>query len=155
MSTPLIPGDQAPAFTAPNQTGQPVSLSDFSGKTVVLYFYPKDNTPGCTTEACAFRDDHVWFTRRRIAVLGISPDTTTSHASFAKKYQLPFPLLADTDHRIATAYGCWVEKRLYGKTFMGVQRSTFIIGPDGKIRSVFRNVKPATHLEEVRAALGG
>jgi peroxiredoxin Q/BCP len=149
----LTVGAAAPAFSAPDQSGKTVSLSDFAGKTVVLYFYPKDDTPGCTTEACSFRDEHTAFEKKGAVVLGISPDNIKSHGKFIEKFSLPFTLLADVDHRIAEAYGVWVEKSMYGKTYMGVERSTFVIDAQGKLKAIYRKVKPAEHIAEVLAAL--
>jgi len=149
----LVVGAKAPAFSAPDQSGKTVSLSDFKGKKVVLYFYPKDDTPGCTTEACSFRDEHSAFLKKGAVVLGVSPDSAKSHTKFIKKFSLPFPLLADEDKTIANDYGVWVEKSMYGKKYMGVERSTFVIGPDGKLLAIYRKVKPAEHTAEVLAAL--
>ena len=149
----LVVGAKAPAFSAPDQSGKIVSLSDFKGKKVVLYFYPKDDTPGCTTEACSFRDEHSAFLKKGAVVLGVSPDSAKSHSKFIEKFSLPFPLLADEDKKIANAYGVWVEKSMYGKKYMGVERSTFVIGPDGKLLAIYRKVKPAEHTAEVLAAL--
>ncbi len=149
----LVVGAKAPAFSAPDQSGKIVSLSDFKGKKVVLYFYPKDDTPGCTTEACSFRDEHSVFLKKGAVVLGVSPDSAKSHSKFIEKFSLPFPLLADEDKKIANAYGVWVEKSMYGKKYMGVERSTFVIGPDGKLLAIYRKVKPAEHTAEVLAAL--
>ena len=143
----------APLFTAPDQTGKPVSLGDFAGKTVVLYFYPKDDTPGCTTQACSYRDGYAAFRKKNVAVLGMSPDDAESHAKFAEKFSLPFPLLADVGHKIAEKYGVWVEKNMYGKKYMGVERSTFVIDAQGKLSAIYRKVKPAEHTAEVLAAL--
>ena len=126
-------GDKAPAFTLKDRRGKKVKLSDFKGKYVVLYFYPKDNTPGCTTEACDFRDEHSALQKAGAVVLGVSPDSAASHQKFAAKYELPFPLLVDADHAVAEKYGAWGEKSLYGRKFMGIIRSTFLIGPDGKM----------------------
>ncbi len=128
-------------------------MSDFKGKTVILYFYPKDDTPGCTTEACSFRDEHAAFKKKGAVVIGVSPDSPKKHVKFIEKFSLPFTLLADEDHKVAEAYGVWVEKSMYGKTYMGVERSTFVIGPDGKLKAVYRKVKPAEHTAEVLAAL--
>ncbi len=125
-------------------TGKQVGLGDYSGRTLVLYFYPKDDTPGCTTQACALRDQWEEF-GRRAALLGVSPDDAATHLRFQEKHQLPFALLADEGHHIAAAYGVWVEKSLYGKNYWGVERSTFVIGPDGKIAAVARKVKPEAH----------
>lgn len=149
----LAEGSKAPAFAAESQEGHTVKLADFAGKTVVLYFYPKDSTPGCTTEACSFRDSHSALLKKGVVVLGVSPDSVKSHANFAGKNSLPFPLLADVDKKIVEAYGVWVEKSLYGRKYMGVERSTFVIGPDGKIVKIFRKVKAATHVAEVLKAI--
>jgi peroxiredoxin Q/BCP len=149
----LTVGAQAPAFSAPDQSGKTVSLSDFKGKKVVLYFYPKDDTPGCTTEACSFRDAHKTFEKKGAVVLGVSPDSAKSHIKFIEKFSLPFPLLADEDKKIANDYGVWVEKSMYGKKYMGVERSTFVIDGQGKLSAIYRKVKPAEHTAEVLAAL--
>jgi peroxiredoxin Q/BCP len=156
MTTTLAPGNPAPAFTATavggSHDGRKVSLRDLRGKTVVLYFYPKDDTPGCTTQACGLRD--AWSQLAAKAELfGVSTDTAASHAIFIKKHALPFPLLVDEGHVMAEAYGVWVEKSMYGRKFMGTERSTFIIGPDGKLRAVFRKVKPADHASQLLSAL--
>jgi thioredoxin-dependent peroxiredoxin len=154
---PLQPGDDAPLFTATAVggrfgEGQQVTLGDFSGHTLVLYFYPKDNTPGCTTQACALRD--AWPAKDLNAeILGVSPDSAASHRKFINKYQLPFPLLVDEDKSIVNAYGVWVEKSFMGIKHMGVERTTFIIGPNGKIKAILRKVKAGKHLEDLRAAL--
>jgi len=150
----LKEGDQAPAFTAATNGGGAVSLADFKGKTVVLYFYPKDDTPGCTKEACAFRDAFAAFKRKGAVVLGVSPDPVKSHAKFAEKFKLPFPLLADEDRQICGAYGVWGEKVFMGRKYQGVHRVTFLIGPDGKIQKIWPKVKPEEHAAEVLAALG-
>jgi peroxiredoxin Q/BCP len=146
-------GDRAPAFTLPDQSGEPVKLSDFKGKAVVLYFYPKDDTPGCTREACSFRDEHSALVKAGAVVLGVSPDSTASHQKFAGKFKLPFPLLADTDHTVSEKYGAWGEKSLYGRKFMGITRSTFLIGKDGKVARVWPKVKVDGHVDEVQKAL--
>ena len=146
-------GAKAPAFSAPDQTGKTVSLPDFKGKAVVLYFYPKDDTPGCTTQACSFRDEYAVFRKKGVVVLGVSPDSAKSHAKFIEKFALPFTLLADTEHKIAEAYGVWVEKSMYGKTYMGVERSTFVIDGQGKLSAIYRKVKPAEHIAGVLAGL--
>ena len=146
-------GSKAPAFSALDQDGKKISLKDFTGKTVVLFFYPKDMTPGCTTEACSFRDENAQFTKLGAVVLGVSPDDSKSHTKFIEKHSLNFPLLADTDKKICEAYQVWVEKSMYGKKYMGVERSTFVIGPDGKIAHIFRKVKPETHTAELLAAM--
>jgi peroxiredoxin Q/BCP len=149
----LIVGAKAPAFSAPDQAGKTVSLADFAGRKVVLYFYPKDDTPGCTVEACSFRDEHAAFGEKGAVVLGVSPDSAKSHAKFIEKFTLPFPLLADSDHKIAEAYGVWVEKSMYGKKYMGIERSTFVIDAEGKLSAIYRKVKPAEHTAEVLAGL--
>ena len=146
-------GKAAPEFALRSDTGETVSLESLRGRPVVLYFYPKDDTPGCTTQACGIRDRWGEFERTGAVVLGVSPDDEASHARFRAKYELPFPLLADTGHATAEEYGVWVEKRNYGKTYMGVERSTFVIDADGKVAKVFRRVKPDTHADEVLAAL--
>jgi peroxiredoxin Q/BCP len=146
-------GDRAPAFTLPDQSGEPVKLSDFKGKAVVLYFYPKDDTPGCTREACSFRDEHSALVKAGAVVLGVSPDSTASHQKFAGKFKLPFPLLADTDHTVSEKYGAWGEKSLYGRKFMGITRSTFLIGKDGNVARVWPKVKVDGHVDEVQKAL--
>jgi len=146
-------GRKAPAFRLPAADGEEVALADFAGRTVVLYFYPKDNTSGCTREACDFRDAHARIVRRGAVVLGVSPDSVRSHAGFREKHDLPFTLLSDADHEAARAYGVWVKKSLYGREYMGVERATFVIGPDGVVRAAFRKVKVAGHVDEVLAAL--
>jgi peroxiredoxin Q/BCP len=146
-------GHPAPEFTLSTDAGDSVSLADLRGQTVVLYFYPKDNTSGCTTQACGIRDAWAEFEATGAVVLGVSPDGEASHAKFRSKYDLPFTLLADTDHSVAEAYGVWVEKSMYGKTYMGVERSTFVIGPDGVVQRVFRKVKPAEHADQVLEVL--
>jgi peroxiredoxin Q/BCP len=150
----LEPGDRAPDFTLPDQHGDPVSLSGLSGKTVVLYFYPKADTPGCTTQACGVRDHRADYDRADAVVLGVSPDPVKKVSKFDDKYGLGFPLLADEDHSVAEAYGVWVQKSMYGRKYLGNERTTFVIGPDGVIREVFRSVKPAEHDELVLGALG-
>jgi peroxiredoxin Q/BCP len=149
----LVIGAKAPAFSAPDQSGKTVSLSDLKGKKVVLYFYPKDDTPGCTTEACSFRDEHNSFEKKGAVVFGISPDNAKSHTKFIEKFSLPFPLLSDEEHKIAEAFGVWVEKSMYGKKYMGVERSTFVIDAMGKLSAIYRKVKPAEHTAEVLASL--
>jgi len=146
-------GAIAPDFTLPADGGGEVSLSDYRGKQVVLYFYPKDDTPGCTTEACNFRDDYSELLAAGAVVLGISPDSVQSHDKFKRKFELPFPLLSDPDHKIAELYGAWGEKKMYGKTYMGIIRSTFIIGREGTIVKVFPKVSPKNHSQEVLAVL--
>ena len=140
----MTAGDQAPQFP---------QLKTHAGKTVVLYFYPKDNTPGCTVEACELRDAHKQITGKHAVVLGVSPDSAKSHTNFATKFSLPFELVPDEDHRIALAYGVWKEKSMYGRKYMGIERTTFIIDPTGKIRKIFSKVKPAGHAAEVLAAI--
>jgi peroxiredoxin Q/BCP len=151
---PLVEeGSPAPDFTLPSDSGEQVSLESLRGKPVVLYFYPKDDTPGCTAQACGIRDAWGEFERSGAVVLGVSPDSPERHAKFREKYGLPFTLLADEDHAASEAYGVWVEKSFAGKKYMGVERSTFVIGPDGKLANVLRRVKPDTHADEVLAAL--
>ena len=149
----LSVGAKAPSFSAPDQSGKTISLSDFAGKKVVLYFYPKDDTPGCTVEACSFRDDHSAFKKKGAVIIGVSPDSAKSHAKFIEKFTLPFTLLADSDHKIAEAFGVWVEKSMYGKKYMGVERSTFVINAEGKLSAIYRRVKPAEHTADVLAGL--
>ncbi len=149
----LTVGAKAPAFSAPDQAGKTVSLSDFKGRKVVLYFYPKDDTPGCTTQACSYRDEYSAFKKKGVVVLGVSPDDAESHSKFAEKFSLPFTLIADEGHKIAEAYGVWVEKSMYGKTYMGVERSTFVIDEQGKLAAIYRKVKPADTVAEVLAGL--
>ncbi|TSC29613.1 thioredoxin-dependent thiol peroxidase [Corallococcus sp. Z5C101001] len=146
-------GDKAPGFSLPDQSGATVSLSQFKGRHVVLYFYPKDATPGCTTEACDFRDEHSALVKAGAVVLGVSPDSVASHQKFATKQGLPFSLLADPEHALADAYGVWGEKSLYGRKFMGLIRATFLIGPEGKVVRVWPKVKVAGHVAEVLATL--
>jgi thioredoxin-dependent peroxiredoxin len=146
-------GKPAPDFELVSDEGENVRLSDLKGKPVVLYFYPKDDTPGCTTQACAIRDDYDAFQQRGAVVLGVSPDSETSHVKFKQKYGLPFTLLADPEHEVAEAYEVWKEKSYGGRNYMGVERSTFLIDSDGKVAKVMRRVKPDTHAELVLAAL--
>ena len=146
-------GDVAPPFAAPTQTGETVSLDAFRGQNVVLYFYPKDDTPGCTKEACAFRDEWSALRQAGAVVLGVSTDSAKSHAKFAGKFQLPFPLLADEAKQIVAAYGVWGEKAFMGRNYLGTHRVTFLIGPDGRIRQLWDKVKPETHAAEVLAAV--
>ncbi|WP_417850559.1 thioredoxin-dependent thiol peroxidase [Thalassoglobus sp.] len=147
-------GKRAPAFTLPAIPEGKIRLSQFKGeKNVVLYFYPRDNTPGCTTEACDFRDNLGQFESAETVVLGISGDSLKSHEKFATKFELPFPLLSDEDHAIAEKYGVWVEKKNYGKTYMGIQRATFLIDKEGKIAAVWPKVKVKGHVDEVREKL--
>ena len=142
-------GQQAPDFALESDSGETVRLSDLRGKSVILYFYPKDDTPGCTTEACEFRDAYDRFRERGVEVIGVSPDRADSHRKFKDKYELPFPLLADPDHEVAQAFGVWVEKKNYGKTYMGIDRSTFVIGPDGSVVQAMRGIKAAGHAAQV------
>ncbi|MBN2446393.1 MAG: thioredoxin-dependent thiol peroxidase [Phycisphaerae bacterium] len=143
------PGTFAPDFELMDGSGHAHRLSDYQGRRVVVYFYPKDDTPGCTTEACGFRDSHSDYASVNAAVLGISPDSVESHERFAQKFALPFPLLADPEHAVVEQYGAWGAKQMYGNATMGVLRSTFIIGPDGRIEHVFENVKADGHAAEV------
>jgi peroxiredoxin Q/BCP len=146
-------GDQAPDFTLRSDAGDEVTLSSLRGKQVVLYFYPKDDTPGCTTQACGIRDAYGEFERAGAVVLGVSPDSEGSHVKFKEKYGLPFTLLADEGHEVADAYGVWGEKKYLGRTYMGVDRSTFVIAEDGTVKRVMHKVKPDTHADDVLAAL--
>lgn len=147
-------GDKAPDFTLKSDKDEEVSLKDFLGKSdIVLYFYPKDNTPGCTKEACSFRDNIQPIQAKNAVVLGISPDSVKSHQSFIKKQSLNFTLLSDPDKKVAEAYGAWGEKSMYGKKYMGILRTTFVIGKDGKIKHVFEKVKPEGHANEVLQVL--
>ncbi|HET7509137.1 MAG TPA: thioredoxin-dependent thiol peroxidase [Solirubrobacterales bacterium] len=150
----LAEGDKAPSFSLPDQNGEQVKLSDLKGETVVLYFYPRADTPGCTTQACSVRDRKADYKKAGARVIGISPDDVKAVDKFAGKYDLDFTLLADADHAVAEKYGTWVEKSMYGKKYMGVQRATFIIGPDGKIAKVFPKVSPKQHDKLVLKALG-
>ena len=147
-------GAPAPDFELTSDEGETVTLSALRGKPVVLYFYPKDDTPGCTTEACEFRDAYDRFRDQGVEILGVSPDTEASHQKFKSKYELPFTLLADPDHRAAEAYGVWKEKRNYGKTYMGIDRSTFVIDADGKVAKAMRGIRPAGHAAQVLETLG-
>ena len=147
-------GKPAPDFELTTDSGERVKLSDFRGKPVVLYFYPKDDTPGCTTEACEFRDAYDRFREQGVEILGVSPDTEASHQRFKSKYELPFTLLADPDHEAAQAYGVWKEKRNYGKTYMGVERSTFLTDADGKVAKAMLGIRPAGHAAKVLETLG-
>jgi peroxiredoxin Q/BCP len=150
----LKPGDKAPQFSAATQDGSRISLADLKGKDVILYFYPRDDTPGCTKEACAFRDEFAAFKKRGAVVLGVSTDSAKSHGKFAQKFKLPFPLLADEDKSIVQAYGVWGQKSFMGRKYLGTHRVTFLIGPDGKIKQIWAEVKPQEHPKEVLAALG-
>ena len=148
-------GTKAPDFTLKNQEGQEISLSQFAGKRVVLYFYPRDNTPGCTRQACGFAQNYGGFAQRDVVVIGISKDSVASHLKFAQKYELPFVLLSDPDLEAIQAYGVWQEKKLYGKVSMGVVRTTYIIDPQGVIEKVMPKVKPDTNAAEILAYLDG
>jgi len=148
----LKEGTTAPAFKTNDANSETVSLKDLRGQKVVLYFYPKDDTPGCTKEACSFRDAFAKFKKRGITVLGVSPDSEASHKKFETKYKLPFTLLADKDHAIADAYGVWGEKKFMGRKYMGIHRTTFLIDEKGKIKKVFEKVKPKDHANEVLEA---
>jgi thioredoxin-dependent peroxiredoxin len=152
MST-VTEGEAAPAFTLPASGGGEVALHDLRGKNVILYFYPADDTSGCTKEACQFRDLFPNFSGADAVILGVSPDDVNSHDKFAAKYSLPFTLLADPDHEVATAYGVWTEKSNFGKKYMGIVRSTFLIGPDGKLKRIWRSVKVDDHANQVLKAL--
>ena len=151
--TPFSEGAEAPDFTLESDSGETVSLSQLRGKPVVLYFYPKDDTPGCTTEACEFRDAWAEVKQTGAVVLGVSPDTAASHQKFKSKFRLPFPLLADPDHKVAERYGAWGERSMYGRKFQGILRTTFVIGADGRIKKVFERVKPKGHAAEVLESL--
>jgi peroxiredoxin Q/BCP len=150
----LQPGTPAPKFSLLADDGSTISLAGLAGKTVVLYFYPKDDTTGCTTQACEFRDSWQAVRAAGAVVLGVSPDGVASHGKFKRKYELPFPLLADEDHRVAEAYGVWGEKSMYGRKYMGILRTTFVIDGAGRIARVFEKVKPKGHAHEVLEALG-
>jgi thioredoxin-dependent peroxiredoxin len=146
-------GSPAPDFELPSDSGETVKLSSLRGKPVVLYFYPKDDTPGCTTQACGIRDAYGEFEQAGAVVLGVSPDDEKSHVKFRKKHELPFTLLADTGHEVAERYGVWGEKKFMGKTYMGIKRWTFVIAEDGTVKKVFPDVKPAEHADNVLAVL--
>jgi peroxiredoxin Q/BCP len=148
-------GDVAPEISLPDQTGKILTLTSLRGKTVVLYFYPKADTPGCTIESCSFRDNSATFAAADAVIVGISPDKPGAQKKFATKFDLPFTLFADADHTACEAYGVWVEKSMYGKKYMGVERSTFVIDPEGKITHIFRKVKIEGHSDEVLAAVTG
>lgn len=150
---PLESGIPAPVFSLPDETGTVRNLTDYRGRAVVLYFYPKDDTPGCTTEACNFRDDYSAYVKADVIILGVSPDQPKSHTKFKEKYTLPFPLLADVDHQVCDQYGVWGPKKFMGREYEGVLRTTFLIDGDGKIAKVFEKVKPAEHSAEVLAAI--
>jgi peroxiredoxin Q/BCP len=149
----LEPGDPAPAFALLSDRGDTIRLEDFKGRKLVLYFYPKDDTSGCTVEACEFRDHWAEAQRRGVVVLGVSPDSVASHEKFKRKHGLPFPLLADPDHGVAERYGAWGEKSMYGRKYLGILRTTFVIDESGRIAKVFRKVKPRGHAAEVLEAL--
>ncbi len=142
-------GDKAPDFS----TRSSKILTQFQGKSIILYFYPKDDTPGCTKEACAFRDMHAAFSHKNAVIIGVSKDSETSHEKFTQKYGLPFLLISDTDHSICEAYGVWIQKSFLGKKYMGIDRSTFLINPQGKIEKIWRGVKVAGHVEEIWGSL--
>jgi thioredoxin-dependent peroxiredoxin len=146
-------GEPAPEFSVTTDAGEQVSLSDFRGKPVVLYFYPKDDTPGCTTQACGIRDAYGEFEKAGTVVLGISPDSEKKHVQFKEKYDLPFTLLADPEHEVAERYGVWAEKRYRGRTYLGVNRTTFLIAPDGTVAKVMHDVDPKAHADDVLALL--
>lgn len=154
MMNKLTVGEMAPAFTAVTDSGETVSLSNYRGKRVVLYFYPKDDTPGCTTQACGFRDNYPVIEEKNAVVLGVSPDSAKSHQKFKTKFDLPFTLLVDEDHALAEAYGVWVEKSMYGKQYMGIERSHFVIDENGRIVDAQVKVKPEVSVETALAALG-
>jgi peroxiredoxin Q/BCP len=149
----LAVGDKAPNFRTTDQDGKTVSLGDFEGRKIVLYFYPKDDTPGCTKEACSFRDGWAQFRRRKVAVLGVSVDDERSHKKFAEKYSLPFTLLADPEKKIVQDYGVWGQKSMYGRKYMGTNRVTYLIDEKGKIAAVWPKVKPEGHAEEILEAI--
>jgi peroxiredoxin Q/BCP len=149
----LHEGDSAPEISLATDSGEPFHLSSLHGKNVVLYFYPKADTPGCTKEACAFRDTTSKFSRANTVIVGVSPDASKAQARFREKFDLPFTLLADVDHQAAESYGVWKEKSMYGKKYMGIERTTFVIGADGIIKKVFPKVKVEGHAEEVLAAI--
>jgi peroxiredoxin Q/BCP len=149
MAITLQAGDKAPAFKAKNENGETVSLANFKGKKLVLYFYPKDDTPGCTAEACDLRDNYKLFQKQGYEILGVSPDNEAKHQKFIAKYELPFSLLADTDNVVATAYGTWGEKSMYGKKYMGILRATFVIDEKGKIEKVIEKVDTKKHTAQL------
>jgi peroxiredoxin Q/BCP len=150
---PITANNPAPDFELQDDTGIPRRLSDYRGKPVILYFYPADDTPGCTKEACNFRDDYSQYEKAAVTILGVSPDSVKSHAKFKQKYQLPFPLLADEGHKVCDSYGTWGPKKMMGREFEGVLRTTFLIDAHGKIARVFENVRPSEHSAEVLGAL--
>jgi thioredoxin-dependent peroxiredoxin len=151
----MIPEARSKAipFELPDETGKVHKLSDYAGKTFILYFYPKDDTPGCTTEACNFRDNYSAYQKAGVTILGVSANSVKSHAKFKEKYSLPFPLLADEDHKVSAAYGVWGRKKMMGREYDGIFRTTFLIGPDGMIKKVFENVKPPEHAKEILALI--
>ena len=149
----LAIGSIAPDFALPDEHNTLRRLSDYRGMKVLLYFYPKDDTPGCTTEACSFRDDYSAYVKKDVAILGVSPDTSASHLKFKDKYSLPFPLLADANHVVCDQYGVWGPKKFMGREFDGVLRTTYLIDPAGRVQKVFENVKPTGHSEEILASL--
>jgi len=153
MSKALKEGDAAPKIHADDDRGQSFDLAGLKGKNVVLYFYPKADTPGCTRESCEFRDHSKKFSKADTVIVGVSPDKTAAQAKFKDKFDLPFTLLADVDHQVAESYGAWVEKSMYGRKYMGIERSTYLIGKDGKIKKIFHKVKPDGHAEQVYEAL--
>lgn len=153
MAKALKEGDAAPAIHVEDDKGQPFDLASLKGKNVVLYFYPKADTPGCTKESCEFRDHSKKFTKADTVIVGVSPDKAAAQSKFKDKFDLPFTLLADVDHKVAEGYGVWVEKSMYGRKYMGIERSTFLIGKDGKITKIFHKVKPEGHAEQVYEAL--
>lgn len=150
---PLKPGDPAPDFTLPDGNGNSISLKDLRGKWVVLYFYPRDNTPGCTTEACGFRDAYADYEANNVVVLGVSTDDAKSHTKFTTKYNLPFPLLTDAEGAVGTAYDSYGLKKFMGKEYMGISRNTFLIDPDGNIAKIYLKVKPDNHAAQILADL--
>lgn len=152
MATHLKIGDKAPVFEAPDQNGETRRLSDYAGKKLILYFYPKDNTPGCTAEACSLRDGRAVLQERGFEVVGVSPDTVQSHQRFIEKKELNFTLLSDPEHRVAEAYGVWGEKKFMGRVSMGILRTTFVIGADGVIEKVFEKVRTADHFQQILEA---
>jgi peroxiredoxin Q/BCP len=142
-------GDKAPDFNAKDQDGKEITLSDFKGKKMVLYFYPKDNTPGCTAQACNLRDNYEELQKQGYAILGVSQDSEKSHQKFIEKQNLPFPLISDEDHKVHNSYGTWGEKKMYGKTYMGTKRTTFIINEEGKIEDIIQKVKTKEHTAQI------
>jgi peroxiredoxin Q/BCP len=150
---PISANQPAPEFSLPDEDGTLRTLAEFRGKPVILYFYPKDDTPGCTLEACNFRDDYSVYQANGVVILGVSPDSSKLHTKFKKKFDLPFPLLVDSDHAVAQAYGVWGPKKFMGKSYEGIYRTTFLIGPQGDILKVFENVKPEGHSAQVLEVL--